>query len=75
MSNRRKASLRERLRRAGQDQDGAFFDTHPTVTAYERPATALELRATGYPPGTRVYVQRVGVQCIRAFAAPDERVN
>ncbi len=54
MSNRRKVSLRERLRNAGQDLDCAFFDNHPTVTSYERPATLGELRVTGYPPGTVV---------------------
>ncbi len=75
MSNKRKASLTERLRRSGQDQDCAFFDKHPTVTTYERPATSQELRATGYPPGTLVHVQRVGVQRIRAFVAPDVGVN
>ncbi len=75
MSNRRKVSLRERLRHAGQDQDCAFFDTHPTVTDYDRLATPQELRATGMPPGTVVHVQRIGEQRIRGFAPPDERNN
>ncbi len=75
MSNTRKASLTDRLRNAGQVQDCAFFDTHPTVTAYERPATPQELRATGLPPGTVVHVQRIGIQRIRAFAPPNERNN
>ena len=75
MSNRRKVSRVDTLRNAGQAQDCAFFDKHPTVTRYERPATPQELRATGYPPGTVVYVHRVGVQRIRAFAPPDTRAK
>lgn len=75
MSNRRRVSAAERLRNAGQDLDCAFFDKHPTVTTYERPATSQELRVTGYPRGTVVHVQRVGVQRIRAFVVPDVGVN
>jgi hypothetical protein len=75
MSNRRKLSQRERLRHAGQDLDCAFFDTHPTVTSYERPATLEERRVTGCPPGTVVQVQRIGIQRLRAFVPPNERLN
>jgi hypothetical protein len=76
MSNKRKVRhFTERLRQAGQAQDSAFFENNPTATVYERPATALELKATGYPPGTMVRVQRVGAQRIRAFVVPDTRGN
>lgn len=75
MSNKRKASFTEQLRRAGQDQDGPYFERHPTATSYTRPATPHELRATGFPPGTMVHVQRVGIQRIRGFVPPNVEGN
>jgi len=39
-------------------QDREWFAQHPDRNERERPATELELRSTGHPPGTRVLVLR-----------------
>ena len=60
----------------GQEQDARYFLENPTVKAYTRLATAGELRATGFPPGTRVYVALIGpAMRARAFLPPDARRN
>jgi len=38
--------------------DREWFARHPDRNERERPATELELRSTGHPPGTRVLVLR-----------------
>ncbi len=49
MSNRRKLrrSTVQRLTEAAQDLDADFFEQHPNIQRYVRPATADELRALG----------------------------
>ncbi len=79
MSNRRKIRhiTNARLADAGQDQDAAFFEQHPGQRGYTRPATPDELKVTGYPPGTRVFVGLLGPNTrARAFIPPSqERTN
>ncbi len=75
MSNRRKIRhiTNDRLADAGQDQDATFFEEHPNQRGYTRPATADELKATSFPPGTRVYVHQLGPNTrARAFIPPAE---
>ncbi len=75
MSNRRKIrrSTIQRLTDAAQDQDATFFEQHPAQRGYTRPATADELKATSFPPGTRVYVHLLGPNTrARAFIPPAE---
>ncbi len=78
MSNRHKIRhiTNDRLADAGQDQDADFFDANPGQRGYTRPATADELKVTGYPPGTRVYVHLLGPNVrARAFIPPESRSN
>ncbi len=79
MSNRRKIRhiTNDRLADAGQDQDADFFEQHPNIQRYVRPATADELKATSFPPGTRVFVGLIGPNTrARAFIPPTrERTN
>ncbi len=81
MSNRRKIRhiTNVRLADAGQDQDATFFEQHPNQRGYTRPATPDELKATSFPPGTRVYVHLLGPNTrARAFIPPSpsqERTN
>ncbi len=79
MSNRRKIRhiTNDRLADAGQDQDATFFEQHPNQRGYTRPATSDELKVTGYPPGTRVFVGLLGPNTrARAFIPPtQERTN
>ncbi len=75
MSNRRKIrrSNVQRLTEAGRDLDARYFNTHPNATRYVRPATADELRALSYPPGTMVHVQLLSRdRRARAFVLPVE---
>ena len=73
MSNRRRIRA---LRNAGQEQDGRYFTDHPAAHGYTRPATPAELRATGFPPGTQVYVARLGRDTrVRGFLPPNVRRN
>lgn len=52
-------------------QDRAWFDQHPGVTTYTRPAHPLELRMLSLPPGTMCHVVRLSSwQQARAFAPP-----
>ncbi len=81
MSNKKRIRhiTNARLADAGQDQDATFFEQHPTVKGYTRSATPDELKVTGYPPGTRVYVHLLGPSVrARAFIHPSpshERTN
>ncbi len=81
MSNRRKIRhiTNDRLADAGQDLDATFFEQNPEQRHYMRPATADELKVTGYPPGTRVFVGLLGPSVrARAFIPPSpshERTN
>ncbi len=79
MSNRRKIRhiTNDRLADAGQDQDATFFEQHPNQRGYTRPATPDELKITGYPPGTMVFVGLLGPNTrARAFIPPSqERTN
>ncbi len=79
MSNRRKIRhiTNPRLADAGQDQDADFFEQHPNIQRYVRPATADELRALSYPPGTMVHVQLLSRdRRARAFVLPtNDRSN
>ncbi len=75
MSNRRKIRhiTNARLAEAGQDQDATFFEQHPEQRHYMRLATSDELKVTGYPPGTRVFVGLLGPNTrARAFIPPTE---
>jgi hypothetical protein len=64
------------LKRAAQEVDALYFDTHPKAKEYERPATPEELQATGYPQGTRVHVAVIGPGVrARSFMPPNERLN
>ncbi len=75
MSNRRKLrrSNVQRLTEAGQDLDADFFEQHPNIQRYVRPATADKIKATSFPPGTRVYVHLLGPNTrARAFIPPTE---
>ncbi len=79
MSNRKriKRTNIQRLVNAAQDLDADFFEQHPNQRGYTRPATADELKATSFPPGTRVYVHLLGPNTrARAFIPPtDTRSN
>ncbi len=73
MSNRKRIRhvVSSRLAEAGQDQDADFFEQHPNIQRYVRPATADELRALSYPPGTMVHVQLLSRdRRARAFVLP-----
>ncbi len=75
MSNRKRIRhvVSPRLADAGQDQDATFFEQHPNQRGYTRPATPAELKATSFPPGTRVYVHLLGPNTrARAFIPPAE---
>ncbi len=61
----------QRLTEAGRDLDARYFNTHPNATRYVRPATADELRALSYPPGTMVHVALLSRdRRARAFVLP-----
>ena len=76
MSNSRRLRPVRALHQAGQNQDVRYFQANPTKRAYMREATPMELRATGFPPGTQVYVALVGRDTrTRAFIPPDVRRN
>lgn len=64
------------LTATAQDRDARYFLEHPSAPSYVRPATRGELRATGLPPGTQVYVAliRPGTR-VRSFLPPDGRRN
>ncbi len=73
MSNRKriKRSNLQRLTEAAQDLDADFFEQHPNIQRYVRPATADELRALSYPVGTVVHVQLLSRdRRARAFVLP-----
>ncbi len=79
MSNKKRIRhiVSSRLADAGQDQDATFFEQHPGQRGYTRLATSDELKVTGYPPGTRVFVGLLGPNTrARAFIPPSqERTN
>ncbi len=73
MSNKKRLrrSTVQRLVNAAQDLDADFFEQHPNIQRYVRPATAEELRALSYPPGTMVHVQLLSRdRRARAFVLP-----
>ncbi len=73
MSNKKRLrrSNVQRLVNAAQDLDADFFEQHPNIQRYVRPATAEELRALSYPPGTVVHVQLLSRdRRARAFVLP-----
>ncbi len=73
MSNKKRLrrSTVQRLVHAAQDLDADFFEQHPNIQRYVRPATADELRALSYPPGTMVHVQLLShSRRARAFVLP-----
>ncbi len=73
MSNRKRIRhvVSPRLADAGQALDVRYFDEHPTVKGYTRPATADELKALSFPVGTTVYVHLIGPNTrARAFVLP-----
>ncbi len=75
MSNKKRIRhiVSPRLADAGQDQDADFFEQHPDKRGYTRLATSDELKVTGYPPGTRVFVGLLGPSVrARAFIPPTE---
>ncbi len=73
MSNKKRLrrSAVQRLVNAAQDLDADFFEQHPNMQRYVRPATADELRALSYPAGTVVHVQLLSHnRRARAFVLP-----
>ncbi|MDP9416084.1 MAG: hypothetical protein M3Q08_18740 [Pseudomonadota bacterium] len=73
MSNRKRIrrSTVQRLVNAAQDLDADFFEQHPNIQRYVRPATPDELQALSYPPGTMVHVQLLSHnRRARAFVLP-----
>ena len=76
MKNRRPTIIAMPPRAAdpSQDVDAAYFRRHPEARVYERDALPGEL-PEAMPPGTRVWVRRVGIQRIRGFIPPKEGLN
>jgi hypothetical protein len=78
MSNRRRIAptLARRIEQTAQDEDARFFNTHPGIHTYRRPATPAELRTVHMPPGTWVIVTLTqGNKRLRGFYTPNERAN
>jgi hypothetical protein len=76
MRNRHHNHRARVLTTAAQDRDAQYFLDHPSAHSYVRAATRAELRATGLPPGTRVYVVLVGRDTrVRGFLPPNVRRN
>jgi hypothetical protein len=58
-----------------QAADAAYFNAHPSARAYTRPLIAGE-SPEPLPPGTTVYVQRIGqAGRARAFCPPKGELN